>query len=171
MTEVVQFTSMRWRLGYCSWCIACFFKMEALAASTFCCRYTRGADFFRNECWKKNRFFLLWHHKKIFFPLIYVFLSVESKSDVHFRRPESETLYNPEKTKISWLSGVHHMYPRIDTGFRFCRSKNPWVVSHQSEKFPLSQNIRIDKFACHAITVSEKRLKTPKMKVLQKELI
>ena len=33
------------------------------------------------------------------------FWPVESKSDVHFCRPEPETLDNLEKTKVSGLSG------------------------------------------------------------------
>ena len=52
----------------------------------------------------------------------------------------------------------------MDTVFRFCRSKDPWIASHQSWKFPLSQKFRVDNFECHAIIVTEKWLKTSNMK-------
>ena len=72
------------------------------------------------------------------------------------------------KNKNSELSGgLRCWLTRLDTGFRFCRSKNNLVVSFPSVKFSLSRNIRIDNSDCHAITVTVKRLKTSTTKFLQ----
>ena len=84
------------------------------------CRFTTDAyglaRFFR--LWRNKIFekwlitglgiILLWRHlKKGIFLIIFVFWPVESKSDVHFRRPKLKNLVNPEKKLIfSGLSGV-----------------------------------------------------------------
>ena len=44
-------------------------------------------------------------YKKGYF-FFYIFFNVESKSEIHFHRQETETVNNPEKTKISGLLGV-----------------------------------------------------------------
>ena len=61
------------------------------------------------------------------------------------------------------IRGLGYRLMKMDTGCRFCRS-NSWIEFHQSGKFLLSRKFRVDNFECHAITVIEKRLKTPKMK-------
>ena len=116
-------------------------------------------------------FFTLRSSKKGYFFYYSCIWPVDSKSDVHFHQPpEPETLDYPENTQIFWIiGGFRYLLTKMDTGFRFCRSKKPWVIFHQSGKFPLSRNIRIDNSECHAITVTEKTLKTSKMKVLQKK--
>ena len=57
------------------------------------------------------------------FLLIHLFWPVESKSDVHFRRPEHENLYNPEKTIFPNYRELVTRLTEMDTGFRFYRSK------------------------------------------------
>ena len=81
---------------------------------------------------------------------------------VHFRRLELENLYNPGK---SWLSRVSGIGWRTYTGFRFHREKNMIRISsiqliHIIPKYQ-------DNSECHAITITEKRLKMSKMKVLE----
>ena len=86
------------------------------------------------------------------FLLVCVFCPVESKSDVHFRRPEKENLDNQEKKNFG-LSGVS----------KLCRRK--WTLdlgatsqkkSLQSGKFALFRKFRVDTYnsECHAITVT-----------------
>ena len=48
----------------------------------------------------------------------------------------------------------------MDTGFRFCRSETPSIVSPKSVKILLSRKFKVDNSKCHAITITEKRLKT-----------
>ena len=94
----------------------------------------------------------------------------DSKSEVHFfrysgKQLKPETLDNPKKKKIfQIISGLRYRLTKMDTGFRFCRSNNPCIASSQSWKFPLSQTFGVNNSECRAITLTNERLKTSKMK-------
>ena len=79
---------------------------------------------------------------------------------------EQETLGNPENIfffQIIWC--FRFRLTKIDTGFRFCRSKNPWIVSHQFGKFSLSRKFRVDNSECHACNYGNReKVKTSKIK-------
>ena len=84
------------------------------------------------------------------------------KSDIHFRRPETKTFDNPRKIFSRIIGGFRYLLTKMDIGFRFRRSKNPWRVSHLFRKFPLSWKFRVDNTGCHTITITEERITASK---------
>ena len=70
-----------------------------------------------------------------------------------------------KKLNFQIIGGFQWRLTKIDTGFWFCRSKKTWKVYHQCLKFPLSRKFKVDNSECHAITITEERLKTFKMEV------
>ena len=79
---------------------------------------------------------------------------VESKSDVHFRRPKPETFDNPENLNsiLSEISGASWRKWIPDLNYR---SKTLLNKYHLSGKFLLSPKFRVDKSECCAITVTK----------------